>query len=312
MKKLQLAFTKVKSISWDRAVVSLFIVHRRISPQTHLANYSVLGVNLDEKLRKKLRGISQAVLSAANQVSAYEFNSSDQDNDFLGISTAETDMAQILSLITSGSIATATCYDDLVNSWIYIARLDAPNHLPLFAVRRISQVWTTKKVSQLINMAFSNNMLIDIEQDSVFKIDRHIDFFAHEEAIFIADKKNFETAMNFRVGMENTRDELAQELVDSHVLDASEAFLALIGNNMRRLRKLSQVKKSGYYKNADFMERLKAINRKEKWGLLYSSSGTLTVNESNIDVVLRVLNNDRLRSPINAENFDVEVKRKIK
>lgn len=311
MDKLKLAFKKVKSISWDRAVVSLFIVHRRISPQTHLANYSVLGVNLDEKLRKKLRGISQAVLAAANQVSAYEFNSSDQDNDFLGISTAETDMAQILSQITSGSIATATRYDDLVNSWLYIARLDAPNQPPLFAVRRISQVWTTKKVSQLINMAFSNNMLIDIEQDSVFKIDRHIDFFAHEEAIFIADKKNFETAMNFRVGMENTRDELAQELVDSHVLDASDAFLALIGNNMRRLRKLSQVKKSGYYKNADFMERLRAINRKEKWGLLYSRSGTLTVNESNIDVVLRVLNNDRLRSPINAESFDVEVKRKI-
>ena len=312
MDKLKLAFTKVKSISWDRAVVSLFIVHRRISPQTHLASYSVLGVNLDEKLRKKLRGISQAVLAAANQVSAYEFNSSDQDNDFLGISTAETDMAQILSQITSGSIATAARYDDLVNSWLYIARLDAPNQPPLFAVRRISQVWTTKKVSQLINMAFSNNMLIDIEQDSVFKIDRHIDFFAHEDAIFIADKKNFETAMNFRVGMENTRDELARELVDSHVLDASDAFLALIGNNLRRLRKLSQVKKSGYYKNAAFMERLKAINRKEKWGLLYSRSGTLTVNESNIDVVLRVLNNDRLRSPINAENFDVEVKRKIK
>jgi hypothetical protein len=43
-------------------------------------------------------------------------------------------------------------------------------------------------------------MLCDINQKKIFRIDKKIDFFSYGNSIFIADKKQFETALNFREG----------------------------------------------------------------------------------------------------------------
>lgn len=43
----------------------------------------------------------------------------------------------------------------------------------------------------------------------------------------------------------------------------------------------------------------------------YLPDGKLLVIEDDIETVLRVLNNDRLTSKIDAENFDADVKHKL-
>ena len=111
--------------------------------------------------------------------------------------------------------------------------------------------------------------------------------------------------------MERNRDQIVSEFCTLNFFENVGEIGALIGNNMRRLRKLSQVKKSGYYKDPKFLMNLKVINETEGWGLQYSPSGKLLVTEDNIELVLRILNNDRLTSKINSENFDRDVKRKI-
>jgi len=47
---------------------------------------------------------------------------------------------------------------------------------------------------------------------------------------------------------------------------------------------------------------LKSIKMKN-WGLQYSDGRKFIVTENDIDTVLKVLNNDRLTSTINHENF---------
>jgi hypothetical protein len=47
------------------------------------------------------------------------------------------------------------------------------------------------------------------------------------------------------------------------------------------------------------------VNDEENWGIKYSADGKLLVTEDDIETVLRVLNNDRLTSKINSENFDI-------
>jgi hypothetical protein len=189
--------------------------------------------------------------------------------------------------------------------------LDINGQPPLFSARRVSEGWTTKKVIQLINMVFHNNMLVDLGQQEIFRIDGKVDFFTYNDVIFIADKKNFETALNFRVGMERNRDEIVKEFSQLGLFENAAAVSKLVGNNLRHLRKLSQVKKAGYYKDLSFLENLRKVNEEEAWGIQYSTDGKLLVTEEDIETVLRVLNNDRLTSKINAENFDVDVKHKI-
>lgn len=309
MENLQESFSKVKDVAWNEAVVSFYIVKRRLVNRE--AKYEVLQVNVDDNLRKKLRKVANDKVQASNQALEYDFNTSDLDDNVLGIAADETDLNELIDSITAEeSPPVVDSYESLLGSWIYIARLEKNGQI-LYSVRRVSEGWTTKKVSQLINMIFDNNMLVDIEQKEIFRIDGKVDFFSFNGVIFIADKKNFETALNFREGMERNRDEIVEEFKKTNLFVDADEISNLVGNNIKRLRKLSQVKKSGYYKEQHFLQSLKQVNETESWGIQYSEDGKLIVTEDDIETILTILNNSRLKSPINQESFDVDVKHKF-
>lgn len=301
---------KIKTLDWNRARVSLYLVKRELVHRK--ATYDVLQVNVDTKLRKKLRGITNSKIQQSNAAVEYDFNTADLDDNLLGIATSETDFQSIIDVIAAEEEPVlADSIEQLIDSWLYIARLDLAGEPPLYAARRVSEGWTTKKVSQLISMIFQNSMLVDIEQKEIFRIDGKVDFFSYDGTTFIADKKNFETALNFREGMERNRDEIVGEFHTLNLFDNASEVSTLVGDNIRRLRRLSQVKKAGYYKDDNFLANLKRVNDEEGWGIRYSADGKLLVTEDDIETVLRVLNNDRLTSKINSENFDVDVKHKL-
>lgn len=310
MENFKEIFDEVKSIDLTNAIVSFYIVKRRLVQRT--ASYEVMMVNIDDNLKKKIRKIANDKISASNNALEYDFNTADFDDNFLSILTIETDFQFIIETIQRNPGPNfVEKNQDLLDSWLYIGRLDINGCKPIFSVRKVSSNWKAAKVSQLVNMIFSNNMLIDIEQKEIFSIDGKIDFFAFGDAIFIADKRNFETALNFREGMERNRDQIVQDFKNIELFVDADEVANLVGDNMRRLRKLSQVKKSGYYANPGFLSNLKRVSDEEGWGIEYSSDGRLIATEENIDTVLKVLNNDRLKSPINQENFDVDVKHKL-
>lgn len=309
MEDLQKQFKKVKAIEWDKAIVSFYVVQRRLVRRE--AKYAVLHVNVDEPLRKKIRKVAFTKMDNARQAIEYDFNTSDLDQNFLGISSDETDFEDILGSINDlDKIKTAESYEALVKSWIYVARLQVDDQT-LYAVRQISNGWTTKKVFQSISMVFIDNMLVNLDQKEIFRVDNKIDFFSFNGTIFIADKSNFESALNFRLGMEKNRDEIVEAFKEINLFVDAEEIKTLVGNNIKRLRKLSQVKKAGYYLDESFLKSLKEVNEEEKWGIKYSDDGKLIVSEDDIETVLKLLNNDRLTSKINKEDFDVDVKHKL-
>ena len=73
---------------------------------------------------------------------------------------------------------------------------------------------------------------------------------------------------------------------------------------------MASILKSGYYKQPDYLKKLIAVNKKEKWDLKVEN-GQIVVEEETIDLLLKLLNNDRLRSPINDEIFDAAAKSKV-
>lgn len=300
----------VKSADWATASISFFVVKRRLIQRS--ATYEVMQVNIDDNLRRKIRQIAKDKINASNEAFEYDFNTADLDNNLLGIMTSETDFQNIIDSIQSDQEPPfADSYESLLDSWLYVGRLDLEGTAPLFSARRISESWGTKKVFQLVNMIFTNNMLVDLEQQEIFRIDGKVDFFAFNGAIFIADKKNFETVLNFREGMERNRDQIVEDFKTTGLFVDADEVSRLVGDNIRRLRKLSQVKKAGYFTDPSFLSNLKRVSDDEAWGIQYSEDGKLIVTEDDIDTVLKVLNNDRLKSPINQENFDVDVKHKL-
>lgn len=308
MERLGEVTNQINEKRWDEAPVSLYIVKRRLVQRQ--AKYTIHYVNADDTLRVKLRGIVAGKIEASDQVREYDYVTSDLDGEVLALETNETDLHGIIETLRDNEhIDQITELDQLIGTWFYIIRLDLPDTPALFAVRKVPGSWSTKKVSTLVSMIFRDNMLVDLDQQDIFRLDGIVDFYAYDGFIFVLNKKTFESALNFRVSMEHNRDEFVTELQTLDVFEDTDSLRTLVGNNVRRLRKLSQVKNAGYYRKPDYMQNLKRVSDKRDWGLQYDD-GKLIVNDDNIDSVLKHLNNDVLMSEVNAEYFDVDVKRK--
>lgn len=301
----------VKDIDFSNCTISMYIVKRKLIHKE--ASYEIKFVNIHDKLKKRLKQNAITSINEANSVKDYDYYTTDLDNNLLGIQTAETDMLEITNHIENenpniGEIKNAA---DLQDSWIYLLKLDFFDKKSLYFVRKITGGWKVKKKISLDILQFKDNKLIELGEDLYFTIDNKIDFFVYDKVLFIAHKSNFETVLNFREGMIKNKETVITEFRDLKIFVDADKLSELVGSNIARLRKLSQIKKSGYYKDSTYLVKLKNIGIKKNWGIEYSNQNEIIVHEENLDTILRLLNNDRLSSLINEEDFDVDIKHKI-
>ncbi|MEO6543413.1 MAG: Kiwa anti-phage protein KwaB-like domain-containing protein, partial [Nitrospiraceae bacterium] len=194
-------------------------------------------------------------------------------------------------------------------SWAYVIEI-RQDHKAVYGFRKINSLTQAKKVHSLSSYIFRGQLLVDVDEEKIFTIDPHIDFFVYEGTVFITSKKGFESALNFRKGMEDNRDIVLEDFKIAGFFTDVEPIRKMVGSNLHLLRKMSAIQKSGYYKDKAFIESLIKINAAEDWGLLIKD-GKIVINDENVELVLTLLNNSRLKSPINHEVFDAQVKKKV-
>lgn len=301
----------LKNFSNDllKCKITFWVIKRKLNDG--VATYSSMRVSIDDKFSEKLKKIIlDNINSKKYKFLPYDFITDNQDETIYTIPSKDTDFVKVHNEIKKGLNAQiANSFTDLTNSWIYVAQLQN-NDRELFAIRKINSLSNVKKVNALFTSFFKNGTLFDLDQKDVFSLDSKIDFFVFEENIFIKNIKEFENALNFRNGMEKKKTEL---LNDEHLLSRFtdiEPFNIVIGNNLRLLRKVAKVYKSEYYKNDSFMSELIKINESEKWGLNIIDN-KIEVREDNVETILTLLDNSRLKSLINGEVFDASVKTKV-
>jgi len=290
-------------------LTTFWLVKRKLSQQQ--AKYSVLKVDTDARLEQKLKHAVIAKISDQGyQLDAYEFLTTDQDNGLLTIESAATDVTLIQAEIDKGTAnPKVEKYEDLLDSWAMVIKLEHQDKA-LYAYRKIHKFTNPAKLAHVSFLQFKDQELKDLDQQEIFTIDTQVDFFSYEGTTFIANKKEFESTLNFRAGMEKNRDVVLQEFVDLNIFSDASLLKEHIGANLNYLRKVSSIQKSGYYKDAQFLQELVKVNEQKGWGLVIEN-GAIVINEASIDLVLTLLNNGRLESPINHEMFDAPVKKKV-
>ena len=140
--------------------------------------------------------------------------------------------------------------------------------ISLYGLRKINSLTQAKKITSFASFMFQNHLLVDLDDKQIFTIDKRIDFFAYRKTAFITDKKAFETALNFRTGMEKNRDSVLDEFLALKLFKTVEPIRKAVGSNLHFLRKVSAIQKSGYYKDSGFMAKLIDVNKSENWGLI--------------------------------------------
>ena len=295
---------KLRSLDFNNADVFLWIVKRKLKGTK--AIYNALNVELEDKLSEKLKIIVKEKIDNCNHIKDYSHLSEDLDDDILTLSHKETDFPTIYSEIQKGSDnLKAEKLEDLSGTWAYI--IEIKNNFQLMTFTKVPESWDMKKKKGILNLVFIGKKFKDLDDNSIFRIQRKIDFFCFEDILFILDKKKFETGLNFREGMKSSRDEVLNDFETFGIINDVNKLREKIGENMKYLRKISMIKNNGYYKNKDFMARLIQANKMEKWGLTIVNN-RIVLTEENFNDILTVLNNDRLKSPITEETFDVHVK----
>lgn len=302
-------FQALRGTDFKHWLTTVWLVKRKLSQQQ--AKYSVLKVDTDAKLEQRLKqAVTAKIGDKGYTLDAYDFVTTDEQDTLLTIDSAATDVTLIQAEIDKGTAnAKVEQYEELLDSWAMVIKLEHQDKA-LYAYRKINKFNHAARLSHVSFIQFKDKELKDLDEKEIFTIDTQVDFFTYQGTTFIANKKEFESTLNFRAGMEKNRDVVLQELVDLKIFSDASLLKQHIGANLNYLRKVSSIQKSGYYKDAKFLEELIKVNELKGWGLLVEN-GAIVINEASIDLVLTLLNNGRLESPINHEMFDAPVKKKV-
>jgi len=273
------------------------------------ASYKTKSINTRDELKTKLYNIVLKVIEKSGKVIEYEDLTVDQDDDVLYIESEITDFELILVDINKGSDAEKVKnIDELKNTWAYVIEIQDDKNRVL-GVKKLSKEWDMTK-NNFINLIFQQQEFVDLNESNIFKIYNSLDFLWFDGGLYIFDKRNFEKALNFRERLIKSKNEVLEDIKKENILDDVDLLKDSVGENMKYLRKLGQIKKNGYYKFPNYIANLKIVNKQEKWGLRIEND-KIIVEEDKIDLILTVLNNGRLKSLVTFETFDVDTKKKV-
>jgi hypothetical protein len=295
-------FAIIQNLNFEKSTPVFWLVKRKIVKRQ--ANYGLLRVDIDSKLQNRFKDyLQKQLLNKPFVLNPYNFISSDADDSLYTIDGETTDFAQIEGKIRDGfNNHKATEQSQLLDSWAYLIEFVLAGS-SFFAWRKVSGITQPKRVISRKALFFQNQCLVDVDDRPVFLIDSYFDFFAFNGLILIANKREFEISMNFRVGMKNHADTVLKELESLGYFTDIEPIRDYVGDNLNHLRRLSAIKYAGYYKQQGYLDRLMQVSQQEGWNLKIEH-GKIVVEANSVELLLKLLNNDRLRSPINHELFD--------
>ncbi|ANU82999.1 DUF4868 domain-containing protein [Aggregatibacter actinomycetemcomitans] len=302
---------EIKEEDFNSWKASFWLIKRKKHPKDKSNSYSAMRVDIDDKLPRRFRGyLKKQRQDKKYHLESYDYSNADCDDVLLTIESEITDFSKIEIEIGKGfDNARATSYSDLLNSWAYVVLFEEDNK-KLYAWKKISADTQPKKVASKNTIFFHNHKLVDLEDKEVFVIYPNYDFFVYQSITFISSKRQFESSMNFREGMKEKSDQVLSDFQNLSVFKNIELIKEHVGENLHRLRKMASILKSGYYKQTDYIEKLISVSKEENWELKVEE-GKIVVEEETIDLLLKLLNNDRLRSPINNETFDASAKSRV-
>lgn len=297
---------EINTIDFSRTIVQLAVVYYYFQDRHH--KYALKFVRTEDKVDRKLNDIVKRVSSSATKVESYDYESQElEEGEMQIISAGQTSFPDLLQVINDSDSENdvAETEDDLTKAKGYAIIIRKSEAIVAIGYKILPENWKLKKKRGLIPLLFHEQEFKDLEDKPVFSISPSVDFLFFNDNIYIVSKKNFEIALNFRLGMLKKAEEFYTQLNSMHLVDDIQAIKELIGDNMRFLRKIASIQKNRHYQNTEFMANLKKVNEKRKWGLEFQGEKVI-IKAENISVILTVLNNKRLLSEITQETFDVE------
>jgi hypothetical protein len=261
-------------------------------------------VGITEDLASELRGAVRTNLDGITETIEYDILAQNNEGSALTIMADETYAHLIAEQVTNETPARkARELKQLRNSKFYVAKL-VHGDRTLLAVRKTDATWTTRKVTGRIAMVFRDEEL-DVDRDPIFTIEPFFDFFMLQDRIFVRSKAHFEAVLAYKAGHQEAFETLKAEAEFTAVFADVGPIAAFVGANKIHLRRALSIQQKGHYKDAKFMQALRAEHKNMNLAISFDDQGRIVPTLESCRHIFQALLDHRLESRTTSRMYDV-------
>jgi hypothetical protein len=298
---MQSDFNTLRSFDYTNAIIHLWIFKKSSTEQKFMAFY----VRTDDVLNDMLRDVIQRETARITEFSPYSHLTEVNGSSCLSTSSTGNDFVHLRSRVDRPEPESGVrSIKDLKGAEGYVVKFTHNNQI-VYAVKRSTASWKTSYPKKFINMFFKDGELSAAEENG-FTIERNFDFYCVNATIFIARKRAFESAMEYRLAYSQAFNNLQQSSSFSSLFTSLQPLITYVGNNAIQLKRMAAIEEKGYYAQPDFLNRLQRVNTSRGWGIKFDSmTNKIIPCDQTARIIVQVLLDHRLISEVTDNIYDV-------
>ena len=247
------------------------------------------------------------MIEAIQELSQYSVLTVDVDENRALVDKLEnTDFDNVINKINEGADNDVILdIKQFNNAWALVVEYKNENDT-FYAFTKIKGGWNLKKSNSFKNWVFTEGHFEKVESEKIFTFRNTIDFVSFGNDVFIRNKANYELGLNIREGLIAKRDELVSAFEENEIIASVDDLKVAIGTNKTLLRRLVASEESRYFEDQLFIEEMKNIINKHGFELPSDDDGKFIIDENNIDLFLKLINDKRFISLIKKQMVDAD------
>ncbi|MBN6029843.1 DUF4868 domain-containing protein [Pantoea ananatis] len=298
---MQEQFNLFKNHDVINSNVYLWVFKRSATASRFTAHY----VQTAESLNEQLKLIALGEFQRITEFQAYSYLAETNENSCLSTAIAGSDFINLKTLVDRPEPDfRLQNIKDLKNVSGYVVKF-INNGQTLYAIKRSAKNWKASFLKTHVNIVFRNGELSAAE-DEAFVIEKNFDFYAIDTALFIANKRAFESVMEHRSSYTDAFTNLQLTASFSDLFTDMTTLINYVGNNSIQLRRMARVEEKALFQSPQFLSAVQIVNNRRAWGLNFdATTGKIIPCEQTIKTIMQILLDHRLLSEVTDVTYDV-------
>ena len=295
----------LKALNVTGAEVALWTLRGPRGAANAAPTYSGQWVETTDGVDDVLKAALLSDLARIEEVLDYGLLAQNNEASALLVQADETHLAHLLEKIAAETVPKrAVQVRHLQNASFYVAKFVVGEKI-VYAARRTDLSWKTRKARSVRNVFFQDEQLA-IDDRPHFELSRSFDFIFFGDEILILNKSAFESILRHKAAQREDFQELQAEAEFLATFIDITPLVGYIGDNKIQLRRASAIRAKGHYRDAAFMERLRATHAEYGFALRFDDDGKIVATPDTCADIIKALLDHRLRSGFSTLIYDVQ------
>ncbi len=239
-----------------------------------------------------------------DEIAAYDLLAQTNEASALTIATSATNAGLIVTAAKDEiDSRKARRLKDVQNTFFYSVKVVSGGQT-LHAVARANQSWGTKPRSGLLPVVFSDEEL-ELEESPAFTLSKRFDFFVLDQDLLISNKAMFESILSHRQTHVQDFTDMQSEPEFAALFSSTTELVKYVGTNRMHLRRASEIRRKGHYKDPSFMKALKSQHKLAGLTINFDTKNRIVPSAATCSDIFKALLDHRLMSRFSKLNYDV-------